>query len=140
MYRLGLLSEWPKQDVGKLIALTVTAGFFGVFFVIPLRKYYIVGQKLSFPTPAATAITIRALHNSRTDAVAARKKLLALLSALVIVFIYKVVSGHAPGFVSLSYLSPNLINWFRDSPKEEDEDLSPAPIVSRHGGGFSTPP
>lgn len=54
MYRLGLLSKLPQQDIGKLIALTVCAGFFGVFFVIPLRKFYIVHQKLTFPTPAAT--------------------------------------------------------------------------------------
>lgn len=99
MYRLNLLSELPKQDVGKLIALTVCAGFYGVFFVIPLRKYYIVKQKLTFPTPAATAITIRALHNTRTGAVAARKKSLALLYAFVAVFVFKVVSGYAPGVI-----------------------------------------
>ena len=79
IYRLNLLSHFPKDDVGKLIALTATAGFFGVFFVIPLRRYYIVHQKLTFPTPAATAYTIRALHNGRTGAIAARKKSLALL-------------------------------------------------------------
>lgn len=100
MYRLDLLSALPKQDIGKLIALTVCAGFFGVFFVIPLRKYYIVKQKLTFPTPAATAITIRALHNSRTGEIAARKKSLALLAAFVIVFIFKVMTGYAPGIVS----------------------------------------
>jgi uncharacterized oligopeptide transporter (OPT) family protein len=54
MYRLHLLSDLPQKDIGKLIAITVCAGFFGVFFVIPLRKYYIVHQKLTFPTPAAT--------------------------------------------------------------------------------------
>ncbi|KAI0717205.1 OPT oligopeptide transporter protein-domain-containing protein [Cerioporus squamosus] len=97
MYRLDLLSALPKQDIGKLIALTACAGFFGVFFVIPLRKYYIVKQKLTFPTPAATAVTIHALHNSRTGAVVARKKSLALLYSFVIVFVYKVVSGYAPG-------------------------------------------
>ncbi|KAI0355848.1 oligopeptide transporter [Trametes cingulata] len=97
LYRLNLMSALPKQDVGKLIALTVCAGFYGVFFVIPLRKYYIVKQKLTFPTPAATAITIRALHNSRTGAIAARKKSLALLTSFVAVFVYKVVSGYAPG-------------------------------------------
>ncbi len=100
MYRLDLMSALPKQDIGKLIAVTACAGFFGVFFVIPLRKYYIVKQKLTFPTPAATAITIRALHNSRTGAVAARKKSLALLGAFVIVFVYKVMTGYAPGIVS----------------------------------------
>ncbi|KAI0743453.1 OPT oligopeptide transporter [Daedaleopsis nitida] len=97
MYRLGLLSELPKQDIGKLIALAACSGFFGVFFVIPLRRYYIVKQKLTFPTPAATAVTIRALHNGRTGAMVARKKSLALLYSFIIVFVYKVVSGYAPG-------------------------------------------
>ncbi len=100
MYRLGLLSDLPKHDIGKLIALTACAGFFGVFFVIPLRKYYIVKQKLTFPTPAATAVTIHALHNSRNGAVVARKKSLSLLIAFAVVFVWKVVSGYAPGVVS----------------------------------------
>ncbi|KAH9858652.1 OPT oligopeptide transporter [Lenzites betulinus] len=97
LYRLGLLSPLPKSDIGRLIALTACASFFGVFFVIPLRKYYIVKQKLTFPTPAATAVTIHALHNSRTGAVAARKKSLALLWSFVAAFCFKVVSGYAPG-------------------------------------------
>lgn len=101
MYRLDLLSPLPKQDIGKLIAVTVCAGFFGVFFVIPLRKYYIVKQKLTFPTPAATAVTIRALHNSRTGAMVARKKSLALLYAFIACFSFKVLSGYAPGVVSI---------------------------------------
>lgn len=100
IYRLNLLSVFPKDDVGKLIALTATAGFFGVFFVIPLRRYYIVHQKLTFPTPAATAYTIRALHNGRTGAIAARKKSLALLYSFIVTFVYKVISGYAPGIVS----------------------------------------
>jgi uncharacterized oligopeptide transporter (OPT) family protein len=37
MYRLGLLSPLPQQDMGKLIALCIATAFFGVFFVIPLR-------------------------------------------------------------------------------------------------------
>ena len=65
MYSLGLFSERPEQDVGKLIALTAAAAFFGIFFAIPLRKYYIVKQKLTFPTPAATAITIRATQKRK---------------------------------------------------------------------------
>ena len=102
MYRLGLLSELPKQDIGRLIALTFTAAFFGVFFVIPLRKYYIVSQKLTFPTPAATAFTIRALHNGRTGAIAARNTSLALLYSFIIVFLYKILTGYAPGLVSIA--------------------------------------
>ncbi|KAF5378813.1 hypothetical protein D9615_007012 [Tricholomella constricta] len=99
MYRLDLLSELPQQDIGKLIALTACAGFFGVFFVIPLRKYYIVHQKLTFPTPAATAYTIRSLHSGKSGAVAAKKKSLALVYSFSITFVYKVLTGYAPGLI-----------------------------------------
>jgi OPT family oligopeptide transporter len=99
MYRLQLLSDEPEKDIGRLIALTVCAGFFGVFFVIPLRKYFIVVQKLTFPTPAATAYTIRSLHNSRTGAITAKKKSLGLLISFVVVFCFKVMTGYAPGIL-----------------------------------------
>lgn len=106
MYRLDLLSELPEQDIGKLIALTACAGFFGVFFVIPLRKYYIIHQKLTFPTPAATAYTIRSLHSGKTGAIAAKKKSLALLYSFSATFVYKVLTGYAPGVVSQKFHSP----------------------------------
>ncbi|KAG7095440.1 hypothetical protein E1B28_006189 [Marasmius oreades] len=99
MYRLGLLSPLPQQDVGKLIALTVCSAFFGIFFVIPLRKYYIVHQKLTFPTPAATAYTIRSLHIGAHGADLARKKGKALLFTFIACFVFKVVSGYAPGVI-----------------------------------------
>ena len=96
MYALGLLSDSPKRDAGKLIALTVTASFFGVFFVIPLRRYYIVKQKLTFPTPAATAFTIRALHSGTHGAITAAKKTKGLVYSLVGAFLFKVVGIYAP--------------------------------------------
>ncbi|KAF5310734.1 hypothetical protein D9619_007896 [Psilocybe cf. subviscida] len=99
MYRLGLLSDLPTQDIGKLIGLTACAGFFGVFFVIPLRKYFIIHQKLTFPTPAATAYTIRSLHRGKAGAIAARKKSIALLWSFGTVFIFKVLTGYAPGII-----------------------------------------
>lgn len=97
MYALGLFSDSPTRDAGKLVALTVTAGFFGVFFVIPLRRYYIIKQKLTFPTPAATAFTIRALHNGTHGAVTAAKKTKGLICSLVGAFLFKVVGIYAPG-------------------------------------------
>ncbi|KAF9269609.1 OPT oligopeptide transporter [Marasmius fiardii PR-910] len=99
MYRLGLWSTTPEQDIGKIIALTVCAGFFGIFFVIPLRRYYIVYQKLTFPTPAATAYTIRSLHKGRSAALIARKKSLALLYTFIACFCFRVVAGYAPGVI-----------------------------------------
>ena len=50
-------------------------------------------------TPAATAYTIRALHSGVHAAVTARKKSLALLYTFIICFIYKVVTGYAPGLI-----------------------------------------
>lgn len=99
LYRLGLLSDLPQKDFGRLLSLTVCCGFFGVFFVIPLRKYYIVHQKLTFPTPAATAYTIRSLHSGKTGAIAARKKAWCLLISFCVVFCYKVMTGYAPGII-----------------------------------------
>ncbi|ESK88593.1 oligopeptide transporter [Moniliophthora roreri MCA 2997] len=99
MYRLNLLSPLPQQDIGKILALTVSAGFFGIFFVIPLRKYYIVHQKLTFPTPAATAYTIRSLHKGRSGAIIAKKKSLALLYTFIVCFIFRVVASYAPGVI-----------------------------------------
>ena len=40
MYHLGLMTT-PKQDIGRLFLLTAIAAFYGLFFAIPLRKYYI---------------------------------------------------------------------------------------------------
>ena len=97
MYALDLLSDSPKHDAGKLIALTATAGFFGVFFVIPLRRHYIITQKLTFPTPAATAFTIRALHSGTNGAVNAAKKTKGLAYSLVASFLFKIVGIYAPG-------------------------------------------
>ena len=79
-----------------MISLTITAGFFGVFFVIPLRRYYIVKQKLTFPTPAATAFTIRALHHGTHGAITAAKKTKGLVYSLTCAFLFKVVGIYAP--------------------------------------------
>lgn len=99
MYRLGLMSQFPSADIGKLLALTVSSAFFGVFFAIPLRKYYILKEKLMFPTPTATAFTIRALHAGRSGAEAARKKSIGLASSFGAAFVFKVASGYLPGII-----------------------------------------
>lgn len=97
MYTLDLLSDSPKRDARKLIALGATAGFFGVFFVIPLRRYFIIKQRLTFPTPAATAFTIRALHNGTHGVVTAAKKTKGLGYSLCGAFFFKVIGLYAPG-------------------------------------------
>ncbi|KAG8943628.1 hypothetical protein FRC03_002414 [Tulasnella sp. 419] len=99
LYRLNLMSYSPEEDFGKLIALTISVAYFGVAFVIPLRKYFIIHQKLTFPTPSATAYTIRSLHSGKSGAIAARKKSMALLITFVLAMCYKVTTGYAPGMI-----------------------------------------
>ncbi|KJX93603.1 hypothetical protein TI39_contig4286g00001 [Zymoseptoria brevis] len=62
LYRLQLLSPAPKEDFWRLITFTAVCAFYGYFFGIALRKFYIIRLKGIFPTPTATAITIRSLH------------------------------------------------------------------------------
>ncbi|KAF5330038.1 hypothetical protein D9611_010470 [Ephemerocybe angulata] len=99
MYNMNLLSRNPADDIGRLIGLTFCAAFFGVFFVIPLRRYYIINQKLTFPTPAATAYTIRQLHRGRHGAVVAHKKAMALVYSFAATFCFKIMTGYAPGII-----------------------------------------
>jgi len=47
-YQLGLPS--PKDDIGKLFTFTLCCAYYGMFFAIPLRKFYILKQKLPRPS------------------------------------------------------------------------------------------
>lgn len=99
MYQLGLLSQSPSQDIGRLLAFTACAAFFGMSFAIPLRRFYILRLKLVFPTPTATALTIRALHSGISGAVAARKKAMCLMYSFAGAILLRVVSQYAPGIL-----------------------------------------
>ena len=54
MYQLNLLSNDPKQDIGRIFTITLVCSFFGLFFVTPLRKFFIIQVarelRLMFPT------------------------------------------------------------------------------------------
>ena len=54
MYQLKLLSDNPKQDIGGIFAITLVCSFFGLFFVTPLRKFFVIQVarelRLIFPT------------------------------------------------------------------------------------------
>ncbi|KAI9011102.1 OPT oligopeptide transporter protein-domain-containing protein, partial [Gaertneriomyces semiglobifer] len=63
MYRLKLLGEGPEKDIGKIIALTFITAYYGLFFAVPLRRYFILKKKLVFPSPFASANTIASLHS-----------------------------------------------------------------------------
>jgi len=55
------------------------------------------------------AYTIRSLHRGKSGAIAAKKKSLALLYSIIIVFVFKVMAGYAPGIVrpEAQVLSPH---------------------------------
>lgn len=65
MYQLGLLHN-PREDFGKLAALTGSAAFFGSAMSVPMRRIFILqfGRELDlvFPSAAAIATAIRQLH------------------------------------------------------------------------------
>ena len=54
MYQLDLLSYDPKSDIGRIFTITLVCSFFGLFFVTPLRKFFVIQVsrelRLMFPT------------------------------------------------------------------------------------------
>lgn len=50
MYRLGLMGD-IIGDLPRLGLWALAASMYGIFFAIPLRKYFVIKQNLPFPTP-----------------------------------------------------------------------------------------
>lgn len=59
MYRLDLLSENVRDDFGRILTLTMIGSFFGLFFAVPLRKFFIINVarelRLTFPSCMLTS-------------------------------------------------------------------------------------
>lgn len=127
-YQLGLLGASPKDDFGRLVTFTLAAAYFGMFFAIPLRRFYILKQKLVFPSAVslltcrvkriktlsfrsscgtktdcvpqvAAAHTIRSLHTGKNAELNAKKKTRALIIAFCCAITLRVVSEYAPGIL-----------------------------------------
>ncbi|EME86509.1 uncharacterized protein MYCFIDRAFT_202529 [Pseudocercospora fijiensis CIRAD86] len=102
LYQLHLL-DTPKKDFHRLITLTIVGAYFGFLMSTPLRKFFIIyvarELKLIFPTPAATAMTIRAMHMAATGEAIAKMKMRALAYAFSAAFILRVVSQYAIGIL-----------------------------------------
>ncbi|KAF4856798.1 putative metal-nicotianamine transporter YSL5 [Colletotrichum siamense] len=103
MYRLGVMDSTPSGDIGKIFTLTICCSFFGLFFVTPLRKFFIIRTarelRLMFPTNTATALTIRSMHAGVTGARDAVSKLKALSIAFGICICHRVASLYAVGIL-----------------------------------------
>ncbi|KXX76808.1 Metal-nicotianamine transporter YSL2 [Madurella mycetomatis] len=105
MYRLGVMGEGnsPMDDIGAIFTITLVCSFIGLFYVTPLRKFFIIQVarelKLMFPTPTAVALTIRSMHAGAAGSIDAVKKLKCLMISFVGAFIHRVVSYYALGIL-----------------------------------------
>ena len=109
MYQLNLLHD-PLKDFGRLITFSAVSAYYGVFFAIPLRKFYILKQKLIFPSPTATAFTIRSLHAPGGE-VTAKKQSRALVYSFAAAFTFVVVNQYASGILMDWHIFYWLYSW-----------------------------
>lgn len=102
LYSLNLLGT-PASDFPRLISLTIVGGYFGFAFSTPLRKFFIIyvarELKLIFPTPSATAMTIRSMHAAASGEAIAKLKMKALSYAFSGALVLRVVSQYATGIL-----------------------------------------
>jgi len=112
MYQLGLLSEQPRDDFARIITLTLVCSFFGLFFAVPLRKFFIIQVarelRLIYPSSTATAMTIRSMHAAGTGSAEAMKKLKALLGTFTAAIVHRVASYYAVGIL----YDWHIFTWF----------------------------
>ncbi|KAI1102945.1 oligopeptide transporter [Jackrogersella minutella] len=103
MYQLGAEQGNPKDDFGAILTITLVCSFFGLFFVTPLRKFFIIQVarelKLLFPTATAVALTIRSMHAGAAGAREALSKLKALGLAFTAALVQRVASYYAVGIL-----------------------------------------
>ncbi|KAK4152670.1 OPT oligopeptide transporter protein-domain-containing protein [Chaetomidium leptoderma] len=105
MYRLGVMGEGrsPMDDIGAIFTITLVASFIGIFYVTPLRKFFIIQVarelKLLFPTPTAVALTIRSMHAGAAGGVEAIKKLKCLAVCFIGALVHRIGSYYAIGIL-----------------------------------------
>lgn len=103
MYQLGAQTGDPRDNFGAIITITLVCSFFGLFFVTPLRKFFVIQVarelRLLFPTPTAVALTIKSMHAGAAGAREAMSKLKALGLAFSAALIQRVASYYAVGIL-----------------------------------------
>ncbi|USW58464.1 Putative oligopeptide transporter, OPT superfamily [Septoria linicola] len=98
LYRLNLMSPTPREDFWRLITFTAVCAFYGCFFGVALRKFYIIRLRGIFPTPTASAVTIRSLHEAGLAGDAMRKAKV-LVGTFAASCVFKATSIYAPGII-----------------------------------------
>lgn len=110
MYQLELLSVNPVDDFGRLLSFCAVSAYYGLFFAIPLRKFYILKQKLIFPSATATGFTIRSLHTPGGEA-NAKRQARALMISFAGAFVFVVVNQYASGILMDWHIFYWLYSW-----------------------------
>jgi len=84
----GLLAPIPAMfmlgydiPIWGLFLWSLSIAYLGVMFAVPLRRQYVVEEKLRFPTGTATANTIMAMFSDQGEAVAKARALLIVAGA-----------------------------------------------------------
>ncbi|PWN53970.1 OPT superfamily oligopeptide transporter [Violaceomyces palustris] len=109
-YQLDLLSAQPIDDFWRLITFTAVSAYYGLFFAIPLRKFYILKQRLVFPSPTATAYTIRSLHTPGGER-KAKMQARALMYSFAGAFVFVVINQYVPGILMDWHIFYWLYSW-----------------------------
>jgi OPT family oligopeptide transporter len=105
MYQLGVMGEGrnPREDIGAIFTITLICSFIGLFYVTPLRKFFIIQVarelRLMFPTATAVALTIRSMHAGAAGGIDAIKKLRCIFYAFCGAFVHRIVSFYAVGIL-----------------------------------------
>jgi uncharacterized oligopeptide transporter (OPT) family protein len=99
MYRLKLLSEDPSQDIFRILTLTAVSAYYGLFFAVPLRRYFVIKVKLLFPSPTASAVTIRSLHDSVQGEGVGKVKAKWMLWSFVAALLFSMAGWLVPGIL-----------------------------------------
>ncbi|KAL4789265.1 OPT oligopeptide transporter protein-domain-containing protein [Aspergillus venezuelensis] len=103
MYQLKLLGPTPQSDFGRMLCLTLVGGFWGLGFVVPMRRLFILKLarqlSLNFPLGTASAITIRALHAATGEVAAATEKIKTISISFSASLVWSVGSAYAPGIL-----------------------------------------
>ncbi|BFZ56735.1 hypothetical protein PYCC9005_003783 [Savitreella phatthalungensis] len=112
MYQMNLLGESPQHDFWRLFTFSACTAYYGLFFAIALRKFYILKLKLIFPSPTAMAYVIRALHAQGGEGEAAgKRKAKALAAAFGLACLWRVISIYAPGILWDHHIFWWLYTW-----------------------------
>ncbi|KAJ3228300.1 hypothetical protein HK099_004293 [Clydaea vesicula] len=112
LYRLGLLSTRVMDDFVTLLLWSLCAAYYGLFFAIPLRNYFIFKQNLPFPSPTIAANTIKSLHCSKAGELGAKKKAKILGLSFLFALVVKCVTWWVPVVTQwhILYYVGNLVN------------------------------